>query len=79
VLPQCPLFAPDDRSTVCGDFPYSVGGALAHQHPMGRVNASALLVAGQSGGSRYEPCLQTAEQQGLSPEVLGVEGGRGHR
>ena len=36
---------------------------------MGRINASALLVAGQSGGSRYEPCFQAAEQQGLPTEI----------
>ena len=32
---------------------------------MGWINASALLVAGESGGSRYEPCFQASEKQGL--------------
>jgi len=66
--------APDDRSTLltgaCGDFPDPVGGTFAHQFPIGRVNASVLLVAVQSGGSRYEPCFQAAEQQGLPTKVL---------
>ena len=73
MFPQCPLVALDDRSRVitgaCGDFPDPVGGAFAHQFPMGRINASALLVAGQSGGSCYEPCFQAAEQQGLPTEI----------
>ena len=74
MLPQSPLVAPDDRSTVltgaCGDFPGPVGGALAYQFPMARVNASALLVAGQGGGGRHKTCFQAAEQQGLTTKVL---------
>ena len=74
MLPQSPLVALYDRSTVltgaCGDFPDPVGRTLAHQFPMGWINASALLVAGQGRGSSHKTCFQAAEQQGLPTKVL---------
>jgi hypothetical protein len=82
VLAECPLAALDDHSAVFANRYRACSApslrALAHKLPSLRVDAPALLVAGQSRGGRDEPCFQTAEQQGLSPEVLGVEGGRGH-
>lgn len=74
MLPQCPLVALDDRSTVltgaCGDFPDPVSGALAYQFSIGRVDPPPLLVAGQGRSSGDEPCFQAAEQQGLPTKVL---------
>ncbi len=74
MLPECPLVAPDDRSTVltgaCGSTFHPVGGTLAHQFSIGRVDPPPLLVAGQGRSSGHEPCFQAAEQQVLPTEVL---------
>jgi len=47
----------------CGDFPDPFSGALTYQFPLGWVNASALLVAGQSGSSCDELSIEAAEKE----------------
>jgi hypothetical protein len=82
VLPERPLVALDRHSAVLanrhGACPTPLLRALSHQFSTLRVNAPALLVAGQSGCCGDKPCLQAPEQQRLTTQVLDVEGGRGH-
>jgi hypothetical protein len=82
MLAECPLVALDHHSAVFANRYGACSApslrALTHQFPTLRVNASALLVAGQSRGGGDEPRFQAPEEQGLPTEVLGVEGGRGH-
>jgi hypothetical protein len=83
MLAKCPLVPFDHHSAVFANRYGACSApslrALTHQLPSLRVDASALLVAGQSRCCGDEPSLQAPEQQVLSPEVLCVEGGRGHR
>jgi len=82
MLAKRPLVALDDHSAVFANrhraCPAPSLRALAHQFPTIRVNASALLVAGQGRSGSDEPCLQASEQQGLTTQVLEVEVGGGH-
>jgi hypothetical protein len=77
VLPQGPLVAPDDCSTVLtggrGVFPDPVGGSFSHLFPATRIYDPSLLVTGECRGSRDKPSFQAAEQQGLPTEVLRLE------
>jgi hypothetical protein len=83
VLAECPLVALDHQTAAITNryrtTPAPFGRALTNQFPPRWINPSALLVASQSRSSGDETRFHAAEQQGLSPEVLGVEGGRGHR
>lgn len=81
MLAESPLVAFDRHAAVLADrhrrLFVPVGAAFTHQLAAGGIDASALLVAGQRRCGGDEPRVQTAEQQGLPSQVLGVEG-RGH-
>ena len=55
-----------------------LGRPLTHQLAAAGVDAPALLVAGERWCRGDEAGLKAAEQQGLTPQVLKVEGGGGH-
>ena len=81
MLAEGPLVALDRHAAVFADRDRTlfvpVGTALAHQLAPRGINAPALLVAAQRRCGGDEPRLQAAEEQEMSPKVLGVEGG-GH-
>ena len=78
VDPSCPLWVlRASQETPCSGLPCSLCSRQSLRSSV--ATSPALLVAGQGGCSCHEPSFQAAIQQGLSPEVFGVEGGRGHR
>ena len=74
VLPQRPLVALHDHSTVltdrCWHFFDPVVRLLPHQFSACRLYSSAALVATKSRRSGHESCLQVLEQEVLTPKVL---------
>ena len=56
-----------------------LGRPLTHQLAAAGVDTPALLVAGQGWRRGDEAGLEAAEQQGLTTQVLNVEGGGGHQ